>query len=108
MAALAQLMAVLSRPSPAHLETSSGGEPAELVRLSLRALTAAVYYFNAAGVSAAQCSASPALHSWKELRKRQRSHFRRRVCRRTSIFAKVRAGEPTRFGITALQLCVVL
>ena len=35
MAALAQIMAVLRRPSPAHLETSSGGEPAELVRLSL-------------------------------------------------------------------------
>ena len=35
MAALAQIMAVLRRPSPAHLESLSGGEPAELVRLSL-------------------------------------------------------------------------
>ena len=39
MAALAQIIAVLSRPSPANLETSSGGEPAELVRLSLCVLS---------------------------------------------------------------------
>ena len=109
---LAQTMAVLRRPSPAelHLETTSGGEPAELVRLSLsassdcRLFIAAVYYFNAAGVSEARRSASPAMHRWREPRKRQRSHFRRRVGRRASIFSEVRAGEQTRFGMAALAV----
>ena len=63
MAVLAQIMAVLRRPSLAqlHLETSRGGEPAKLVRLSLYELSLQVIHRCSPLFQYCRCFFGPAL-----------------------------------------------